>query len=193
MEQVRGMDILCNKERGGELNFYIQASNPKVQNELNFEDECLSDAIESAFLLNTENAILFWNHISIPLSYKYDISYMMEDLLRLLHCLQSMDTGEIVIRWLPDTFRCDWSIIWDHGQLQIQSHWECTVGHLENLLNDNSQISISVRDFISEWKEILQTVIKGLDKCGYDEKRIEGMGQLLQQFNSIVDGGVLYK
>lgn len=187
------MDIPCNKERGDKLSFYIQVSNPKLQKILNPEDECLSDAIESVFLLNTENAIMSWNYISIPLSYKYDISYMMEDLLNLLHCLQSMDTGEMVIHWLPDTFRCNWSILWECGELKIQSHWECTVGHLEKLLNDNSQVLISIKDFVNEWKGILYTVIEGLESCGYSDSRIRGMRQLLEQYNSIEGKGILYK
>ena len=159
---------------------------------MNFADKTLSDAIESSFLLNTENAILVWNHINIPLSYKYDISYMMEDLLKLLQCLQERDSGEMVIHWLPDTFRCDWSFVWNQGQLAMQSQWGCTVGHLETLLNSNSDISISVKDFISEWKEILYIVINGLKKCGYNENQIEGMRNLLEQYNRIKESGVLY-
>ncbi len=104
-----------------------------------------------------------------------------------------LDPGEMVIRWLPDTFRCDWSFVWSQGQLVIQSQWECTVGHLETLLNDNSDISISVKDFISEWKEILYTVINGLEKCGYNENKIEGMCNLLEQYDRIKDRGVLYR
>ena len=40
------------------MEFCIQASNPKTQDIVNSDDESLSDAIESAFLLNTETAIL---------------------------------------------------------------------------------------------------------------------------------------
>lgn len=193
MEQVHGMDILCNKERGDKMDFYIQASNPRTQNMKKSDDESLADAIESTFLLNTENAILVWHHIGIPLSYKYDISYMMEDLLKLLHCLQSKDNGEMVIHWLPDTFRCDWLIVWSHGQMKIKAHWECLVGNLEVLLNNNAQISIPIKDFISEWREVLNVVIKGLERCGYDECQIRGMRKLLDQFNSIKDRGILYE
>ena len=40
------------------MEFCIQASNPKTHDIVNSDDESLSDAIESALLLNTENAIL---------------------------------------------------------------------------------------------------------------------------------------
>ena len=66
------------------MNFYIQTSNPYIINETNAYDNKLSEAIESVFPMNTEELILFWNHVGIPLSYKYDISYMIDDILMIL-------------------------------------------------------------------------------------------------------------
>ena len=100
------------------MSFYIQAGNPKSQGVADCNDKTLADAIESIFPLNTESAILMWNYISIPLSYKYDISYMMEDILLLLHTLQYREKGELTIHWLPDTFRCDWIVRWDPEKLR---------------------------------------------------------------------------
>ena len=71
------------------------------------------------------------------------------------------------IRWLPDTFRCDWSITWNHGRMEIESHWECIAGHLEKLLINYPQLSVSVKYFVSEWKEILNIVLKGLKIAEY--------------------------
>lgn len=175
------------------MEFYIQANNPRTSNNINDNDESLSEAIESAFILNTESAILVWNYICIPLSYKYDISYMIEDLLELLYCIQNIEKGEKKIHWLPDTFRCDWSIAWNHGQMEIISYWECTEGHLEGLLNEYPKISVSVKYFMSEWKEVLHIVLRGLNRCGYSESRIKGMKQLLEQFNRIEGRGILYQ
>jgi len=73
--------------------FYIQASNPKSQDKVETGDGSLADAIENTFLLNTENAILMWNYICIPLSYKYDISYMIEDIVSLLSEMQNKESG----------------------------------------------------------------------------------------------------
>lgn len=175
------------------LNFYIQANNPKTQYTADCNDNTLADAIESTFLLNTENAILMWNYIGIPLSYKYDISYMMEDILVLLNALQNTENGKLRICWLPDTFRCDWTIRWNMEKLDIQSHWENTVGHLEVLLNEKSYLSVKKDNFIKEWKSILGKVIVGLKNCGYEEKNIKGMKKLIQQYESINGNGMLYK
>lgn len=173
--------------------FYIQAGNPRFCRAMDEKDETLSDAMESIFLLNTESAVMAWNHISIPLSYKYDISYMLDDLLNLLNGMQQAASGEMTIHWLPDTFRCDWQVTWNQGKMDIQSNWECTVGHLERLLNDNSRISIPVKHFESEWKEVLRNAVIGLRRCGYNENRIKGMRLLAEQTDRIEISGILYR
>lgn len=187
------IDILCNKGRGDNLSFYIQASNPKWYCAVDCNDKTLADAIESMFMLNTENAILMWNYISVPLSYKYDISYMIEDILILLNALQNRENGELTIHWLPDTFRCDWIIRWDTKKLDIQSQWENTVGDLERLLNKSPNISLLKNDFIREWKSILGIIITSLKSCGYDTRKIKGMKQLIEQYKGIKGNGILYE
>lgn len=137
------------------MRFYIQASSPRIETVFDANDECLSDAIESIFPLNTENAILVWDYVCIPLSYKYDISYMIEDIIKLLNNLQQNKKGHLNINWLPNTFRCNWEINWDHGHLTIKSRWECTMGHLEEVLNHKGHISLSIEDFLCEWKKFL--------------------------------------
>lgn len=175
------------------MNFYIQAGNPRINDIVDKNDKSLADALESVFPLNTENVIMVWNHINILISYKYDISYMIDDLLKLLCCLQNSEKGKMIIHWLPDTFRCDWAIAWGNGEMEIQSRWECVAGHMEGLLNDNPRIKISVKKFVSEWKEVLEVVINGLRKCGYDEEKIGDMKQLLQQAEKIKGNGILYQ
>lgn len=174
------------------MDFYIQASNPIFSNEYNGEDEQLSEAIESSFILFTENAILMWNHIAIPLSYKYDISYMVNDILTLLNCLMSEQQGERTIHWLPDTFRCDWEIQWNKQKINISSHWESTVGHLETILNINSKISMTINEFMQEWKKILEIVIEGLKVCGYNSD-FPGIKRLMLVYDEIPSNGILYQ
>lgn len=78
--------------------FCIQASAPDYCKKINLNNKCLSEAIESVFLLQTENAIMRWNYICIPLSYKYDISYMIDDILKLIGRLQDDVSGRIIIQ-----------------------------------------------------------------------------------------------
>lgn len=165
--------------------FSIQASNPKFLKIFNAEDKSLSDAVESVFPMNTENAVLAWNFISIPLSYKYDISYMLDDIVDLLCALHRQASGEKTIHWLPDTFRSDWAIRWHDGEIEIRAHWECTAGHLERLLNERGTVSLAIADFESEWREVLRVVIRGLENAGYDAERIAGMEELMRQYGRL--------
>ena len=134
------------------MNFVIQASKPRISGEYNLGDRDISEAIETIFPMNTESAILQWNCISIPLSYKYDISYMIWDILNLLEQLQTEPQGMMMIQWLPDTFRVDWKIVWKDNQMTIKSYWESVVGGLEELLNQKPVISLKIDNFLYEWK-----------------------------------------
>ncbi|MDE5781197.1 MAG: hypothetical protein K2I03_06930, partial [Lachnospiraceae bacterium] len=116
------------------MNFYIQTGNPCIINETNVHDNKLLEAIESIFPMNTEELILFWNHIAIPLSYKYDISYMIDDILMILQHIQSEKNGELLIHWLPDTFRADWRVEWSDEMISINSSWENLKGDLQKIL-----------------------------------------------------------
>lgn len=80
------------------MNFYIQASNPRVQHKMDCEDNSLSDIIETIYPLYTEHVILTWNYISIPLPYKYDISYMIDDMIKLL-----MECKRLILGWMAST------------------------------------------------------------------------------------------
>ena len=173
--------------------FCIQASNPKNYFIVDSKDECISDAIETIFPLNTENAILMWNHICIPLSYKYDISYMIEDVLTLINSILCNDFGNMKLHWLPDTFRSDWIIMWRDGMIHINSHWESTVGNLETILNCNNSISLPIVDFLGEWKQILFLLVSSLKKSGYDENKLRGMSKLINICERIEQFGTLYK
>lgn len=51
--------------------------------------------------------------------------------------------------------------------MEIESHWECIAERLEKLLINYPQLSVSVKYFVSEWKEILNIVLKGLKIAEY--------------------------
>ncbi len=175
------------------MKFYIQANNPKVLKEYNAEDESIADAMETIFPLYTESATLMWNHISIPLSYKYDISYMLDDVLELLESFMQAKNGKRIIHWLPDTFRSDWEIVWEDGQMEINSYWESVAGSLENLLNANARINLKITEFMAEWKQIFHIVLCALKENGYTERKIFSMEKLEKQYEAITKSGLLYQ
>jgi len=174
------------------MKFAIQAGNPQT-NEPNIFESSLSEAIETVFPLYTENAFLCWNHIYIPLSYKYDLSYMINDILIMLDKIMSDETGCLTIHWLPDTFRCDWQVKWNSNELVVESNWECTVGDLEKLLNESGSITLPKDVFINEWKRILENLISGLKAHGYTPNILPEMNYLISIKNLIKGPGIYYQ
>ena len=60
------------------MSFFIQCSSPQIAKNYVIEGNSLRDCIEDLFPMRTEEALICWNGIRIPLSYKYDISLMVE-------------------------------------------------------------------------------------------------------------------
>lgn len=173
--------------------FAIQVGNPRVNMKVDDEDTKISEAIESIFLLDTEDLIMIWNNIRIPLSYKYDVSYMIDDILLMLKMLSSEEVGNLSIQWLPDVFRCNWNINWNKDEISIEAQWENIIGHLEELLNKYNRISMNTDDFIYEWKALLSILCNRLTQCGYKETALIDMNKLVEQYNNIKDVGIMYK
>ncbi len=170
----------------------MQASNPDFEKLCDDSDSTLSDAMETVFLMNTEDAYMIWRHISIPLSYKYDLSYMIDDILNLIEQLQKEMCGTKYISWLPDTFRSDWKVEWKNGKLIIYAEWYNITGGLEKILNKDNCLQMNIDDFLKEWKKILETIYYSLKQCNYTENQIYNMKRLFFQLNNIQEYGTLY-
>ncbi len=181
------------KEVTMNFNFYIQTSNPYILSQTNANDNKLSEAIESVFPMDTEELILFWNHVGIPLSYKYDVSYMIDDILIILQHIQVQKSGELLVHWLPDTFRADWKLEWNGETLFIYANWESLKGDLQKVLVNSKKVEISKKDFVSEWKMLLKILISALNKNGYDRLIKKQYNMLVKSFNDIEWYGILYR
>lgn len=174
------------------MSFYIQACSPTCTHKYNSKDSSLAEAIETIFPLYTENVILYWNHVPIALSYKYDISYMASDLIMLLENVTEHEKGESKIAWLPDTFRSDWNIWWKNGNIHIAARWENLIGDVHLLLKKDKQIDMEIIEFMSEWKLPLQNIINALQKSGYMDGKIQEIKRLTSLVCKIPNYGVLY-
>ena len=56
--------------------FWIQAGDPRTQRAVPEADDSVCDAIEKSFPTRTEELIVAWNRVHIPVSYKYDMSIL---------------------------------------------------------------------------------------------------------------------
>ena len=175
------------------MNFRVQTSIPKNIKIYCDDDEKLSEAIETIFPMMTEEAFLVWNTIYIPLNYKYDVSYMIEDLLNMLRYLRREVNGEMKIDWSSNTFACEWFLTWDEKMLRIKANWKSVLGHAEELLNKSNEIYIGKTLFISEWKMLLEILIENLQQCGYNIKNLMGMDKLIEEYSFIDKYGLLYE
>lgn len=194
MGQELGMVIQGHNNiiRGGNnMNFRIQVSKPYNNGEFCYEDKKLSEAIETIFPMMTEDAFLVWNHIYIPLNYKYDVSYMIEDILSMLKRIRDIK-GEIKINWASNSFACSWILVWNKDDLNINTSWNCVTGNTEELLNSFNNVKINKTEFICEWKMILGVIIENLEKCGYNKDNLKDMNIIYEEFNLIKEYGILY-
>ncbi|AZS13826.1 hypothetical protein [Paenibacillus lutimineralis] len=174
------------------MDFWIQASRPKYTGLYDKEDQNLSNAIETIFPMMTEKALIFWKTIYIPLCYKYDISWMIDNILDIFEMLRSKPDGEISLKWASNTFSAVWNIRWMDEEVVIAPEWYSVLGHTEHLLNSKGAIMVPIRSFISEWKKILGVILVGLKESGYNEKDLCGMKRLISEYNAIESEGVLY-
>ncbi|MCX7746159.1 MAG: hypothetical protein N2645_04575 [Clostridia bacterium] len=174
------------------MDFYIQASCPRYTGVYDEEDYNLSTAIETIFPMMAEKAIMAWKSIYIPLCYKYDISYMLEDILNILENLRDKVIGELSLHWASDTFANVWKIKWDSKDVEINSEWGSVLGHTEELLKLKGPVVISKKLFANEWKRVLHNVIEGLKLSGYSADKLPGMDRLISEYNTIEKEGILY-
>src|SRR5689334_16049310 len=100
--------------------FDIQISNPVAIESRDKDDTNLNEAIQSIFPFKNEYCFVVWNHIFIPVSYKYDISFMINDIIRILDFIKRGD-GCLEIHWASDTFASIWRIECTSQSIKIES------------------------------------------------------------------------
>ncbi len=174
------------------MSFFIQASNPIVGSDLKATEDDLREAIEDIFVMDTEDAILNWNGVPIALSYKYDISVIVDDLIEMLSVITSSSVGEHSVSWPSNTFRASWRLTWGEGLLTCAATWHSVSGGVEELLAQTGSISMPTADFLAEWRAPLERVIGGLRKAGYRPEFLAAFDQAQQIARRLERPGRLY-
>jgi hypothetical protein len=173
--------------------FVIQASAPRAIVRLDPADESLSDAIQTVFCLATEDAIMNWNGVYVPIGYKYDMSMMIDDVLDLLEEMRLVGAGTRVIQWASNTFSATWDVEWDADMVTVLAGWIDVIGGTESLLGANCKLCVSKTEFGAEWKRPLEVVLRALEAAGYNDADLEGMNRLRSVSGNIVGEGLLYR
>jgi len=156
----------------------IQISNPVLLQMTDEESMNLEDAIESIFPLDTEYLILIWNNIFIPLSYKYDISLMVLDFIKILHFLKDNEIDKLEIHWASNTFASIWKMEKINDSVNIKSEWKTVNGGTQDKLNKLNENKILVNDFAEEIKKLLAFLKSSIEKSGINCDLVEDFATL---------------
>lgn len=173
--------------------FIMQASSPTVSNTWDLNDKTISDAMQTIFPLMTENAFMVWNHNYIPLSYKNDLSIMVDDIILMVTNIHEKTGGAMTIDWPSNTFSSLWEISWDSETVSVLAQWNSVIGGIEGLLSINPRICLSRNDFLAEWKMLLDVIAKSLLRAGYSKSDLNRFEELLTIIERISQYGVLYR
>jgi hypothetical protein len=128
MGEKRRNNVAWIPNREMRSRFTIQASNPRTSGEYLAEDEDLNEAMQTVFPMLTEYIVIRWHYRPILISYKYDLSVCMLDVLALLEVLVAREEGVLDLSFPSDTFRSRWHVEWSHGQVSIQVDWDSVLG-----------------------------------------------------------------
>ena len=179
--------------RNDKYPFQIQAGNPQITGRFDPDDKTVRAAMETVFEFPTENAIVFWQNCFFPICYKYELSWMIEDLLELLYALLNSANGSQRVFWSPDTLHGEWKVSWESDRIRIETDWEELRGPcLEKLNSDYNVLSLPKHDFLCEWKMVLETVSSALIGSGYGTKQLRDFKQLNSICTRIPSSGVIY-
>ncbi|MGI5200199.1 hypothetical protein ACQEU6_00995 [Spirillospora sp. CA-108201] len=142
------------------MNFWLQTGNPETLKVESAED--MADATGQMYPMDTEDAILFWNRVPVRLEYRYDIPVLLDDLVPLLEEVQNPEFSRTQIHWGSDTFSTEWNIARDGDSLRIDSRWDSVHGSYEFVLNERSQLTVSIDSFVAEWLKVLRRITSDL-------------------------------
>lgn len=160
------------------MSFSIQVSNPTATTEADEHDETIGETVESLFPLDTEHAFVVWNGIYIPLSYKYDLSVIYDDVIEMIETLVESSEGDLTVCWPSSSFDAEWNLKWADGSVEIKAEWRRLLGSTERLLRDSGPVVIEIGRFVAEWRSLLMRLYEALDQAGVSQRLTDGMARL---------------
>jgi len=161
---------------------------------MNPQDEKISEAMETVFPMLAEDAFMSWHGVDVALSYKYTLSWMIEDIMLMLEEIIPNDAGTFSVRWPVQELAATWIVEWSQGRVQVSAEWETTPRFTGILLRDRpKRIECDIREFLAEWKLPLGTIIQALRSAGYGEEHLFDMSRLQAIHDAIPRPGLLYR
>lgn len=147
-------------------------------------DTSLGEALESCFPDSVDGARLWWNGVSVPLSYKYDLSIIIHDVVALVRWLRTSTQGTFSICWPSNTFRTDWQLALAGGRVQITASWRSVSaqeGPLEDALNAAPVVEADQAALMNQWAALLRLAHHRLHDTGYTPEELEDYSPLFTE------------
>ncbi|MGV7222636.1 MAG: hypothetical protein ACQ9MH_14050 [Nitrospinales bacterium] len=122
----------------------------------------LVDAIELAFPMDTDDAVLYWNGIPVPINYKYDLSVIWDDVLDILS--HFLEDKKIKTWFASNTLTTQWTVDTQNEIVKIHANWRTIVGKNKSQLTQSPDIEVPKSHFLKQWSGLLETAIAGVSR-----------------------------
>lgn len=155
--------------------FKIQISNPITINKRNRNISDIVSAIQAIFPLDNEYCFIAWNHIFIPVSYKYNISIMIKDIIRIINFIKN-EEKYLEFHWASNSFFALWKMECTSNSVIIDSTWKQVLGGLTELLQKKPILEVDKQEFMKEWTTLALFVKTKLENAGYNSTNLEDFG-----------------
>ena len=127
----------------------------------------LEAAFAHVFRNNLEWGIVLWSDVPVRISYRDDLPVMLNPLLDLLVYASGMEKqGHTSFHFETPNLHTTWSAEISGEMIGISAGWRHLNGGYESALNQVPMIWMSVRDFLCEWKLLLQQLLQAFDDSG---------------------------
>jgi hypothetical protein len=143
--------------------FRIEKGSPKVNTNIAGFAEDIGEAIQIAFPLETEDAMLHWGERKVPISYKYDLSVILEDVVGMLEWCKRSSSTSLDVDFGSDTFAAEWHLERQRDSLSITVLWRSVSGDHEEELNQYGPVLIQCSRFVNEWNAVLRVALSGVE------------------------------
>ncbi|MDM8550337.1 hypothetical protein QUF72_09675 [Desulfobacterales bacterium HSG2] len=158
--------------------FLIHPGNPAWTEPENPVAEDLSEAIEAVFPMETEDAVMMWGSQAVSVSYKYDMSVIVEDVIFMLEFLRRRNSGEETVFFSSDTFNAEWLVKWGDERLFIYPTWNSVAGNKCAELNALGAMKVSVSHFVGQWAMVLEKIHEAILMSGVNLEEPEDFDAL---------------
>jgi hypothetical protein len=172
-------------------NFIIDARNPINNSVFDAEDTKLSEAIYTIFPMEADDIRLFWGDACIPLSYRYDISTIIDDLIEMVQSIHEQIDGKWSVDWSSNTFATNWTFKWSGDYLEIQAIWRDEF-QADQYLKEHSLLCLDKTIYLREWNKIIDVLLKNLEICGYTMHHILGLNKLISVNEMVKRRSIIY-